>query len=202
MVVEVLGDVGAERDADRAAHAEHGRHERDRARDLARVQLVAHERDAHGHQAHREALERAAHDGEQQRVRERADQRARDEAEQAGEQDKALAVHVAEAAGDGHRDRGGEQRRGDDPRGVVGRGVEQVRQLADERHHQRLHEGGEESAEAQDGDEEAVRRSPGAGLSEHVCHVADRSCRIQLKQPDAARITPTPPAVTCVNVVV
>ena len=31
----------------------------------------------------------------------------------------------------------------------------QVRQLADERHHQRLHEGGEESAEAQDGDEEA-----------------------------------------------
>lgn len=70
----------------------------------------------------------------------------------------ALAVQVAEPAGDGRGDRAGEQGGGDGPGGVGGRRVEHVREVSDEGHDQGLHEGGDDSRCRQ-------HPHPGAGLS-------------------------------------
>ena len=76
-------------------------------------------------EAHRQPLEHPAAEHRQQRVGERADQRAHDEQDRAADQHPLLAEHVGEPPGDRHRDRTAEQRGGDDPGRVGGGGVQQ-----------------------------------------------------------------------------
>ena len=80
---------------------------------------------ASGKTAPRDALDRPAGDQQADRVRERADQRADGEEDQRHEQHPLLAEHVAEAADDRRRHRGGQQVGGEDE-GDRGRGGAEV----------------------------------------------------------------------------
>ncbi len=159
--VGVLGDQGGGGQGEAAADAYGGAHQGHRRAESFAGQHVAHQADAERDRAHREALERAAGDHEQQIAGERADQRADHHHREAEDQHAPLAVEVAEAAHDrgGHRAR--EQGRGQDPGGVARGGVQQLRQVLDDRHEQGLHHRDNDAREGEHRDHGPARSAGG-----------------------------------------
>ena len=125
---------------------------------LAR-ELVADDPEREREDRAAEALDRAGDDHHRQRRRERREQRARGEAGEHDEQRALLPEHVAEAAGDRRRDRGGEEIGREDPRHAGRRGVEIVLQRRQRRHDERLQHRVGAAAEREDREHEARARS-------------------------------------------
>jgi hypothetical protein len=107
--VGVLGDQGRGGQGEAAADAHGGAHQGHRRAELLAGEYVAHQADAEGDRAHREALEGSACDHREQVAGEGADERADDHHRKAEDQHAAIAVEVAEAAHDRRGDSAGEQ---------------------------------------------------------------------------------------------